>query len=279
MDLVEKIFNEKFKPSTAKTYINRIKKLLQELNYKGKSLRFVNNIDKIENVLQNKSISVKKGTFVALSHLSKGKIKVYWTSKYKTINSDIFKNQKERILTIKDKENIITYPELKKLIYDKKKDYTKYILLKLLQQPFNIRNEYRRLKFGEDNNKDNFIDLNKGVIILNDYKTKDKYGKQEIELNKGLLTNLKTYHKKTKYEYLLGNEKMTSDKFSLLLTELFTELINKHITTNLLRKIIINDIVKKSKYQKLTETEKERFSEKYFGHSIEIMRLYYNKEK
>lgn len=76
------------------------------------------------------------------------------------------------------------------------KDWERYIIACLYTYQAPLRTQdYLNCYFKKETEEDtkNYIDLDKGIIVLNRYKTKKVYGRKEIEINKELMEILREY--------------------------------------------------------------------------------------
>lgn len=271
---IETFFNKLDKSEqTKKTYKTRLLKLVNDLNIK--SIKSLKDTDKIDNYIKDLKPATQKLFLVPLYQFTKLK---YYQDKYLNINKDLFKNQKDNKLTNKEKDNLISYKEFKKLKIKRKENEYKHILLELIKLPFTPRLEYRNIRFGKDDNKNNWIDLENKQIIINDYKTKNKHGKIVYELpTKKIINDLKKHKRFLKdNDYLLGRE-YSSNVFSKYLTNLMKEVSGKNINNNLLRKIKGNHFINNKKIQKMSLNEKDDFFNKHFQHDYTTAIAYYKK--
>jgi hypothetical protein len=285
MSLLDKI-EEKLEGKsilTKKNYKIRIKKLIEGIGFNENSFSFTDKYEEIQNYLDTKSPSIKKQTYQVLMIISNdNKSKEYWKQQLIDINKELNTEVDKNILTDKERDNYITYPELKKLKIKKRKNEIKYILLELIKLPFTPRTEYKEMKFGKDDDVNNWIDLERGVIILNKYKTQPEYGKLIYELPKQMLNKLKQHKKYIEknhlHDYLLG-DKVSQENYSRFLTNMFKEITDKEITNNLIRKIKGNYFyTKRAKIDlKLPENKKDEWYINHFQHSYNIAMKYYKK--
>jgi len=147
-----------------------------------------------------------------------------------------------------------------------------------------VRNDWHRCKFRAfDTQKDNFIDFEKNIFILNRYKTDKIYGQLEIALpsplqyllNKHYTANLKSsdsnylfqpFHSKQK-----TNQKFTASNFGKYLVRINRKKFkDKNVNIQMLRKIY-------SSSEAFQTVEKTKQVAKAMGHSFQQHFLYKRK--
>jgi hypothetical protein len=128
----------------------------------------------------------------------------------------------------------------------------------------------------EDNNKDNFLLLNKGMpdkFILNQYKTDSKYGKKTVKIPSSLGKVIKRFLKFNKSGYFLTLQDsirpINSNGITKALNRLFQKHLGKTIGSSLLRHIVISHFRQNDPTIKQME-EKNREIEDRFMHSKEM---------
>lgn len=118
-----------------------------------------------------------------------------------------------------------------------------------------------------DQSKDNYLKGN--TFVFNNYKTKNKYGKQEVKIPVKLRNIIQKWAKKHDNDYLLFSEKGTPLAQSRL-TQKLNKIFGKNISVNMLRHIFISDNVldMQPALQKLEQVAED------MGHSVETQQLY-----
>jgi integrase len=89
-----------------------------------------------------------------------------------------------------------------------------------------------------DEEKDNYVDIKNGNFVFNHFKTVKIYGKQIVEIPKGLKVNLNKWFKVNPTDYVLfgGDMKpLTSSQITHKLNDIF----KKNISTSMLRHIFL----------------------------------------
>lgn len=114
---------------------------------------------------------------------------------------------------------------------------------------------------------DNYMKGNN--FVFNNYKTKNKYGTQEVKIPVRLRNILQKWAKKHSNDFLLFSEKGTPLPVSRL-TQKLNKIFGKNISVNMLRHIFISDTVLEAApaLEHLDKVAKD------MGHSIETQQLY-----
>lgn len=89
-----------------------------------------------------------------------------------------------------------------------------------------------------DEEKDNYVDIKNGNFVFNHFKTVKIYGKQIVEIPKGLKVNLNKWFKVNPTDYVLFDKDMkplTSSQVTHKLNDIF----KKNISTSMLRHIFL----------------------------------------
>jgi hypothetical protein len=118
-----------------------------------------------------------------------------------------------------------------------------------------------------DTSTDNYMKGN--TFVFNNYKTKNKYGTQEVKIPVRLRNILQKWSKKHTNEYLLFSEKGTPLPQSRL-TQKLNRIFGKNISVNMLRHIFISERVLEAApaLQKLEDIAED------MGHSVGTQQLY-----
>ena len=234
--------------------------------------------------------------------------------KYKEIKK-LMRKQKEQNVpnNPKEEENLaITLTDLRSLGIQKQ--FTQYDLLYnlLIFLDETPRLEYRKLIYNptmtsinnsftdnEHNNsvansnsdknhaRNNYLSTKNGhwLLILDDYKTRDKYGTWYIlirdkNMNKYISGYVK-YNRLQPNQIIFANNKgniRPSNKFSEFLQRMFRSKCGKLININALRKIKENELYHRNNDKNNWSIEqKKEFLKKYFRHSLNTAELYYHK--
>jgi len=299
----------KLKINSIQTYITNLYKICRELNNKSKKdcdlgdLSFLDNFDRVMKTIKDETLNTRKNRLIAivvsLKAIDGDKELI---EKYSEEMTKLAEESEERVkrqkLTDKQRENWVSYDELIKLaekLFDEiKKDeilkkekltrgeYTTlqdYILLRTYLT-FTWRNDFAEMKVikseKEDDNKNNFLLLNKGMpdkFILNQYKTDSKYGKKSVKIPSSLGKVIKRFLKFNKSGYFLtlqdGIRAINSNGITKALNRLFEKHLGKTIGSSLLRHIVISHFRKNDPTIKQME-EKNKEIEDKFMHSASM---------
>lgn len=294
-----------------KTLINLHKKIFNHEQIKN--LNFLKDIDKIVNVVEeNYKENTQKNIYNSLSSIlfpvkeQKGFKKIYEFYKSKSIelNTKISQINSSGEKSEKQEENWIEWKDVlekRNTLHDEvdkiklKKNITesdyetllKNLVISLYTYLPPRRNEYQSLLLVPtekdlDDNKNYYI-LDEHKIILNNYKTSKKYGKQEIEIPvelKEAIINYLQFHilyvsnKKKKKHFqipFLVNRNGEALVQINSLTRLLNKIFKKKIGASMLRHIYLSD-----KYGEEIEEMKE--DAESMGHSLSQQKDYVKKD-
>jgi len=148
-------------------------------------------------------------------------------------------------------------------------EFQMYIILKFYQK-YPLRSDLCTFKFIKDSDAmkqgENYYLWNKGEIIMNEYKTSNKYGKYTITLDNDINSLFKCLIKKKiikNNNFLITKktgEPYTKQEFSNLIVKFFEVRLNKRIGVTLLRKIYL---------QKYSDVKEEMTKDaQMMGHSV-----------
>lgn len=299
--LIQKIKNilskQELAENSRKTYLNHFLKVKKLSGHKGFSFNFLKDVDRIIELINNSNEkdTSKKMMLASVAAVSKGarglkKKSREYLRKSIVITKKLNKQYTKNELSIKQKESLITYTELLKKvdnlkeIFNKKSNKTnrkKYIAgLLYIKTDFTPRLEFADMKIikenQQDNNADNFMLVKSSgiAVILNDYKTKNKYGKIIFKLEDDVENELKKLN--------IGEQEFVfeSNKGGSIRKNKFSEFIKKTfngITVNGVRIIKESHIQSTQFYQKLSGEQQEKLHNKYFQHSGNMARSAYRK--
>lgn len=166
----------------------------------------------------------------------------------------------------KDTRHLFSKPSLSMSELQRLQDYVILSVYTLI--PPRRLMDYTEFKLRNVNTEtDNYMKGN--TFVFNAYKTKNKYGKQEVKIPVRLRNILQKWQKKHENDYLLFSEKGTSLPQSRL-TQKLNRIFGKNISVNMLRHIFISDRVLEAApaLQKLEGIAED------MGHSISTQQLY-----
>jgi hypothetical protein len=166
----------------------------------------------------------------------------------------------------KDTKHLFSKPSLK---MNELQQLQNYIILSVytLIPPRRLM-DYTEFKLRNINTStDNYMKGNS--FIFNNYKTKNKYGQQDVKIPVRLRNILQKWAKKHNNDYLLFSEKGTPLPQSRL-TQKLNKIFGKNISVNMLRHIFISDNVLEATpaLQKLEQVAED------MGHSVTQQQLY-----
>ena len=256
------------------------------------SFNWLNNYDKVMDSIKEKSYLTQRNILNAvIVALNAGKGKTEVIDKYSNLRDNFNKQYLENVANGKNKkqdDNMISRKELdeyintyEKIIKVKKcrsnknmtpkelKEFQMFVILKFYQK-YPLRADLATFKFinSEDEKEDgeNYYLWNKGIILMNTYKTSKKYGNYTINLDKDINALFKCLIKKKTNKnnnYLItkiNGEPMSKKEFSNLVIQFFKTNFNKRIGVTLLRKIYL---------QKYSDVKKDMEKDaQLLGHSV-----------
>jgi len=300
MDNYENLFKQiqKEKPNVRKITIESYLKYLINLHnevYKNKdfsNLKWLKNYDKIMDTIKNKSYLTQRNILNAvIVGLHSEKVDEDIIEKYSKLRDNFNKMYIEKTkngMSEKEEKNIISRKELddfikqfESIIKIKKcrsnknmnekelHEFQMYIILKFYQK-YPLRSDLCTFKFIKDGDVmkqgENYYLWNKGEIIMNEYKTSNKYGKYTITLDNDINSLFKCLIKKKiikNNNFLITKktgEPYTKQEFSNLIVKFFEVRLNKRIGVTLLRKIYL---------QKYSDVKEEMAKDaQMMGHSV-----------
>jgi hypothetical protein len=297
---LEQIFNncKNINESTLKLYL----KNLSVLNNKKPiiNLKFLNNIDEINNKLEKYKPNTKRSFIISIVSLLKCVNGTTNNKQYQKLYDEYFKILTKMNIDLKDqtnktpneKENWITEEELDNkfnLLYEiineigkkKKIDEDEYNkLLDLVVFSLYYLNEPRRntdyqlmkTKISDDNNY-NYIDMKNKKFIFNNYKTAGTYNKQIVDINSKLFDIIKFYLKFNKNEdnYLLSYYNNNNLVNINSITRILNKIFDKKIGASFLRKLYLTN-----KYSNINNELKNDAAK--MGTSVNVIQSTYIKQ-
>jgi len=294
---IEEIFKCKdLTKSSLESYKVKLKKLNE--NKPIKNLNYLNDIEKIKNLIEKFKPNTQRNYIIAVASV----LKCFLTNnpsnkKFKKIYDEYSKLLEEYNINLKDQtsktdsenKNWINRDELDEIYNKIKSDYKKdkqsfqnYLLLSLyyLQAPRRNK-DYQLLKITSKYNNDlsnefNYLDIKKKKFIFNNYKTAKKYNTQETEINEELFQIINSYIKimKLKEGDFLLNDLKTNEPFkhTNAITILLNRIFKKKIGASMLRKLYLTH-----KYGEQAQELKEDM--KAMGSSVDVANNNYIKKK
>jgi hypothetical protein len=301
-DLTQKLTEQGKSQRTIDTYILRIK-AIHGPNKPIKSLRFLHKIDNIRKFFEKNKMSLVSqksylGTINTILKVSGKPADLTAIDLYKNFfTSEQLEELKPDKKSDKQENNWIDWEkviEIKQELYNKAKQsfddnitpsktaYNNILQNFILSLYVNLQPrrslDYSSMKIQRN---DEEFDVNTNYLthdnkmIFNNYKTKDKYGQQIIDIsqNKQLMNDLEMYlsvRKDNDNDMLLVKQNGKSFNQVNDITRLLNKIFNSNISVNMLRTIFIT-----SKYG---DMKKEQQSDaNAMGHSVNMQQNVYNK--
>jgi len=304
----------KLKANTVKQYEIQLKRLQKLFDTEGWD--FLNNIDSVKDKLSDKHFTTSRNYYnsiivllMALNHdeAHDDLIKKYVTVRDK-LNEQYSEEQSSGKISEKQKNNFVELSEIQKMISQMENEIKKEKIKKkekLTKNDIELLNGYTIFSFlirlptrndvaamqligktqynklsDKDKEDTNYLvrEKSKMFLVLNEYKTKSKYGQKNIDVPKDLEKILRMYLKLTKKnngDVIFTNfkgETISRNGISQLLIKTSKHYLDKSISTTMMRKIILSD-----KFAEVNE-EKKKMAE-ITGHDVSTMDSVYIKEK
>ena len=285
---VENVLEKKYQKgsNTFGSYLRGFKRI-HLLMGNGDSFEPYKDFNKVKKVIENMKITkkggeekpvskeTKKNTYLSLGmilSLVDGYEEV--SKKYREMNMEYIKNINEGLKdnekSEKQKEKLVDYKVLidkvKELKKKKKDKYDTYMLCFMYVVPiFTPRNEYRQMKVYYDNNVDdtkNYLLVSKDSIkvVLNEYKTKKKFGKIEYTYDKRVQNEIRKY---------LEYKKNPSVIFDFSSQNLSTKLTNNlGVSVQFIRTIKNDWYVKQPKFTRMSMKKQTEKMNQLFQHGL-----------
>lgn len=299
---VQRIINniDNLKDNSKLNYINHLVKLFKIVEPKTITFNFLKDIENIKSIVNKESDSTAKMIYIsAFRVLDRAKGFKTLSKKYKTLSFEVSarlnKRASDNLISDKRADRIVDNNTLLGYVNELKDNHTnnpnnvilkKYYMVGLMYiiSKFTPRLEYADMKIikdkTQDNNKDNFllIQKSKWSVILNDYKTHGKYGKQIYQLENKVVKELKKLNVDNQtylFEKTAGSP-YKRKTFSALIKNAFKS-INKQSGLNEIRIAKESALQSSPTYKGLSENEQEKLHIKFFLHGISIARTVYRK--
>ena len=267
------------KDTTLNTYVNQLTKIKSLFN--AKNYDFILEPEDVYKKLDEsvESDLTKKNYISPIMVLLRTQGDKYkdlietYNKKIKQIIADYEEQNKEGVISEKQKPNFISYAELEKYIKKIKKDITPlkkatfitsqdrdsfqvYMMLEFLIK-YPLRNDLSGMKlltktqFNKLKEKtENYLvkEKNKMIVYLYEYKTKKTYGEIKFEISKEMKTIFNMYIKRLDLkngDYLLQQVRdksmpLSPNKLSQMLINSSQKYIDKNISTTMIRKIVVS---------------------------------------
>ena len=273
--------------NSAQTYSCYYSKLIKNVfdNVEPENMVSCENIDKVINYVQNsdfnlntKSLHVRSWKKIAEIKGHQGNYQKFDSPIRTFANSTIYKAP-----TKEELENRIEFDYVIKMREEYKKKLTNtftvndlyYLLCSLYTYIPPLRSEdYYSAVIKTDTTdieKENYYDLEKKQLVLNQYKTVKTYGQRIVNIPEVLAEIIENFHEKSKSHYLICTStglKLMSQSFN----GTFKRCLKKEVSSSMLRKCYISDKIDEG----MTAEERQKDA-KVMGHSLTVQQLAYSK--
>lgn len=283
----------------SKSSLDSYKAKLSKLNENKpiKNLNFLNDIDKINKMIEKFKPNTQRNYIIAVASILKCSLNQNKNKKTETIYNQYSKLLDEFNVKLKDQTTMTdtenknwvnkdevdeVYNNLKANYKNDKQAFQNYLLLSLYHLQAPRRNkDYQLLKiaskYSDDlSNEFNYFDVKKRKFIFNNYKTAKKYNRQEVEVNDELYQILISYIKTFKLkdgDFILNDLKTNQPyKNTNAITVLLNKIFKKKVGASMLRKSYLT-----SKYG--DETKELKADAKAMGTSTGTIQTNYIKNK
>ena len=252
LEMIQDIFKEHItNENTQRKYLNDIKRVftLAKLDTFTDSIE-IHNLIKTAVENSKYSLSTKKGTIQSiLVFLDKSgmvmdkKVKARYSLLYDVAK---VKTDDEHADKVKDTNNdVMLYSDYIQLVRDKFGEDSKEYLITMMYNEVPVRDNFGSIKLienlDEDDNVNNFLQKDGEFIILNDYKTKNKYQKQIYTLSAELAQLLTDYIDRHELNNLLFPENTKKGLSQYVIG--YNKKLNLKIGVNVLRKMKITEFL------------------------------------
>ena len=292
---IEEVFKCK---DLTQSSLNSYKAKLNKLNGNKpiKNLTFLNNIDNIKSIIKDFKPNTQRNYIIAVASILKCSLSTNKTKKGETLYNQYSKILDEYNTNLKDQtamtdvenKNWIkqdelddVYNDVKNKFKNNKQAFQNYLLLSLYYLQFPRRNkDFQLLKIANKyqdglSNEFNYLDVKRKKFIFNNYKTKTKYNRQEIEINDELFSIIQSYIKTLKLkdgDFLLNDLKTNEPyKNTNSITILLNRIFKKKIGASMLRKMYATNAFGE-------EAKKLKASADGMGTSVETLQNNYIKK-
>ena len=278
-------------------YLSNIRKVFKEVFRNDIDIKHLNQFAKVKKYLETLTPATRKNVMTALmvllkaSDTKKGTLNKY-QKYFEGLITNFENNYDNQTKSEKENKNWITQEQLNKKIKELENQISKYNMSKLTKsQEDNVqkhlvlilytkippmRNDYAQMKVYHDKEVEgeNYINLKKKVIVLNNYKTSKTYGKKEIDIPSEVIKFVSRWVNITGNEYLLINIRdrnpMTNNGLTKYLNKIFKP---KKVSTTLLRKLYLSE-----KYPVIHNRKDMKKDAYVMGHSLETQQGIYRKK-
>lgn len=246
LQLTEQTFNGKnLRPLTIKTYQRDLTKLRDNVRSTSKGLKYFNRTEKIKTYLNTiENLNSRNNVLKPILNLLKNNPKFtdtynFYLSMMREIRTNIDNKQKDNKFTKKEKDNHADWKDIKKIkpVGNNEKIYHSL----LVNDNLFLRLIVFDIKLDEYNEStDNYIDG--PFLYINDFKNMKSLGPQKFNLSNKTTDIIEDI----KGSWLMTNHAILNSGKSKWIKRFFNKKLGKEINNNLLRKIYINEVLKKN---------------------------------
>jgi integrase len=291
-NIIDKLKEKGLADKSIKLYMT----ILKNLNDKRevRNLKFLENPKKIFDKIKKYKITTQRNITIAivsiLKILDNDLYKKYYDTMIdlnKKIEDESKLNKKSDVQTenwMKWDDIVSKFNELKDTLKSPKNisedEYNNYldtIVLGLyVLLPPRRNKDYLLMKVSKDSKMDdskyNYLDIKKKQFVFNNYKTKDSYGNQIIDVPNDLMNLIKKYlkYKKSGDGYLLVKFNGESLKSDNAITRILNKILEKKVSSSMLRHIYLSD-----KYKNVKDDMED--DQKKMAHSQQMQSDYIKK--
>jgi integrase len=268
------ISNADLSPITKKTYLERLRYLLQ--NTKADLYEILTHPDKYLDWIKNHSSSLQtqksyiSSILAVFKHTTpslkeKERVHYYaWYTEFKKIHDEIDNRYKQNEPSLKQRKAYVAFPEIVEKRETLKKGSKEKLLLALYTYIPPLRSDYNKVyiyhSVKEKYEHDNYVLLTENpLLVLNEFKTKKNKEKFEKPIPKELVDELKASLEKHPREWIFvdrSGEPYNSGSFTKWANRTFKTLFDKPLTISLIRHSFINNL----DFNRLTVQQKEDLS-------------------
>lgn len=252
----EKVFADKgLKESTINNYMRNLTKIIDNAGVKSITNKtkdkIATYIDSIPNLGTRKNF-YKVLTSLLVDNRKKKDVYKFFLDKLLALNPQITKKLKKNKFKDKELENKVEWKDIKKIKMEDLTDDMKIVFSMIKNDNLFLRLEYFTIKLKNfDKDNDNYIEGN--TLVMNKFKNVKEFGAQRFRLSKKTMSLVK---KRGEQEYLLDSHSLAQSSKSEFISRMFKKGLGKPINNNLLRKIYINEVLKK--FNKMTNEQLEK---------------------
>ena len=221
-DLPQKLLtliNDNCKATTGSIYKSQLRKFCMFCNngVMGFKYSFLHDLKKIEEYKDTLTVNCQS-QFSCGILVAKRLLHEYEMKQLEQMNRDVSnKQQTKKIEGLNNPKKLkITVEKIKEIANKMNgNDINSLIAHLYALEPAKRPDTWARCKIGKNNNEDNqynYIDLDTGILHLNQYKTVSTYGKKNFKLDDVLINKIKAFHNKHNNEFLLP--KITANNLS-----------------------------------------------------------------